>query len=142
MKQKSTNENSDRGASAVEFALLAPILLLMVFGAVEFGRAFWYKQELVAAVREGARAGIIQTSPRPTAQFIHDKIYNYLVAQGMSAATVPTPTPCSASGATLTVTASYPVSTGLLSNLQKLVGGSSAFTATRTLTSSVSMQCE
>ena len=46
----------DRGAAVVEFALVLPILVLFVFGIVEFGRAYNARIELTSAVREGARA--------------------------------------------------------------------------------------
>ena len=47
---------SDRGAAAVEFALLLPLLLLIVFGIVDFGRAINAQITLTQAAREGARA--------------------------------------------------------------------------------------
>src|SRR5687768_14343436 len=47
---------SDDGAAAVEFALILPLLILLVFGIVEFGRAYNAKVTLTHAVREGARA--------------------------------------------------------------------------------------
>ena len=40
----------------VEFAILLPLLVLFVFGIVEFGRAYSAQIELTSAVREGARA--------------------------------------------------------------------------------------
>jgi len=43
------------GQSVIEFALILPILLLVVFGIVEFGRAFMLTNVLHAAAREGAR---------------------------------------------------------------------------------------
>lgn len=46
---------SERGAAAVEFALVLPILLLIVAGAVEFGRAFWFYDSLTKATRDSAR---------------------------------------------------------------------------------------
>src|SRR3954449_1910837 len=46
--------NADRGATAVEFALLLPLLLLIVFGVVDFGRALNAKITLTQAAREGA----------------------------------------------------------------------------------------
>jgi Flp pilus assembly protein TadG len=46
----------ERGAAVVEFALILPVLVLFVFGIVEFGRAYSARIELTAAVREGARA--------------------------------------------------------------------------------------
>lgn len=45
-----------RGAALVEFALVLPILILFVFGIVEFGRAYSARIQLTSAVREGARA--------------------------------------------------------------------------------------
>lgn len=49
------HETRDDGAAAVEFALIAPILLLLLFGIVDFGRAYQAKVELSHASREGAR---------------------------------------------------------------------------------------
>jgi len=45
----------DRGAAAVEFALLLPVLLLIVFGIIDFGRALNAQITLTEAAREGAR---------------------------------------------------------------------------------------
>jgi Flp pilus assembly protein TadG len=45
----------DRGAAAVEFALLLPLLLLIVFGIVDFGRLLNAQITLTQAAREGAR---------------------------------------------------------------------------------------
>jgi Flp pilus assembly protein TadG len=46
---------SDRGAAAVEFALLLPLLLLLLFGIIDFGRALNAQITLTQAAREGAR---------------------------------------------------------------------------------------
>jgi Flp pilus assembly protein TadG len=46
----------ERGVALVEFALIAPILFMLVFGIYAFGRAYNAKVELTGAVREGARA--------------------------------------------------------------------------------------
>jgi len=46
----------ERGAAAVEFALVLPILALLLFGIIEFGRGYNAKVTLTHAVREGARA--------------------------------------------------------------------------------------
>ncbi len=46
----------ERGASAVEFGLILPLLLLLVLGIVEFGHAFQVHGTLSSAAREGARA--------------------------------------------------------------------------------------
>jgi Flp pilus assembly protein TadG len=46
---------ADRGATAVEFALLLPLLLLIVLGIVDFGRMLNAQVTLTQAAREGAR---------------------------------------------------------------------------------------
>jgi Flp pilus assembly protein TadG len=45
----------DRGSVAVEFALVLPVLLLILFGIIDFGRALNAQIELTGAAREGAR---------------------------------------------------------------------------------------
>ncbi|MDP2624302.1 MAG: pilus assembly protein [Actinomycetota bacterium] len=46
---------NDRGAALVEMALLLPILVLLLFGIVEFGRAYNAKITLTHATREAVR---------------------------------------------------------------------------------------
>jgi Flp pilus assembly protein TadG len=46
---------SESGAAIVEFALVLPILVMLVFGIVSFARAYYVKSALQAGVREGAR---------------------------------------------------------------------------------------
>lgn len=43
------------GAAAAEMALVAPILLVLLFGSVELGHYFYSEHKLVKAVRDGAR---------------------------------------------------------------------------------------
>lgn len=49
----------DRGAAAVEFALVMPLLLLVVFGIVDFGRAYNMQIALTSAAREGVRVAAL-----------------------------------------------------------------------------------
>ena len=51
-----------RGQSMVEFALVLPILLLLVFGVTEFSRAWMTLNVLTAAAREGCRVAVV-TAP-------------------------------------------------------------------------------
>ncbi len=53
----------DRGASAVEFALLVPIFVMLVIGGITGGLAVNHKLSLTQAAREGARYG--STLPIP-----------------------------------------------------------------------------
>jgi Flp pilus assembly protein TadG len=50
----------ERGASAVEFAMIVPLLVLLVVGIAEFGHAFSVQGTLSAAAREGARVMALQ----------------------------------------------------------------------------------
>lgn len=45
----------DRGAAAVEMALVLPLLLLVLFGLVDFGRAFNAQMQVTQAAREAVR---------------------------------------------------------------------------------------
>jgi Flp pilus assembly protein TadG len=65
----------DRGAEAVEFALVVPIFLLLVFGIVDFGYMINRDTMVNNASREGARAGAL--NPDQTA-------INTLVRQSLS----------------------------------------------------------
>lgn len=47
--------HSERGAAAVEFALVLPILLALVLGTIEFGRAYNVQISLTHAARESVR---------------------------------------------------------------------------------------
>ena len=53
----------ERGAAAVEFALVVPILIALVLGIAAFGRAYNIQSSLSMAAREGARAAAIADSP-------------------------------------------------------------------------------
>lgn len=46
---------NERGAVAVEFAILAPVLILILMGIIEFGRAYNVQASLSSAAREGVR---------------------------------------------------------------------------------------
>ena len=49
--------SDDRGASAVEFALLLPVLTMIIFGIISFGIVFAQQLALGNASRQGARFG-------------------------------------------------------------------------------------
>jgi hypothetical protein len=52
---RSVYVRNDKGASALEFALVVPLLLVLVFGMIEFGFVFQAQLALTHAAREGAR---------------------------------------------------------------------------------------
>jgi Flp pilus assembly protein TadG len=80
---------SDQGAAAVEFAVVAPLLLLFIFAIIDFGRFLATHNRLVSAVREGARAAAatVPVSPATRADSIQArarrKVINYLNNAGV-----------------------------------------------------------
>jgi Flp pilus assembly protein TadG len=57
MKERLRDE---RGATAVEFAFILPLLIVLILGIAEFGRAFQVSGTLSAAAREGVRVMALQ----------------------------------------------------------------------------------
>ena len=53
----------ENGAAAVEFAIVVSVLVMLVFGVLEFGLNFWQVQNLRSATREGARAAAVRATP-------------------------------------------------------------------------------
>jgi len=51
-----------RGATAVEFALVAPVVLVLFMTAVEVGRALWIRASIQFAVEEASRYVMVNTS--------------------------------------------------------------------------------
>jgi Flp pilus assembly protein TadG len=107
------------GASAVEFAILAPLLFMLLFGIIGFGLAFLQVQSIRTAVREGGRAAATgqsvsavqqRTISAATGYIPASPQSNVLVSQGSS--TVP---PCTPNNIGSNVTVSY--------NTQNLPGG-------------------
>jgi Flp pilus assembly protein TadG len=52
---------NQQGAAAVEFALLAPIVLLLAFGIIQYGLYFWADQGGSDAARDAARSSAVGT---------------------------------------------------------------------------------
>ncbi|WP_374704224.1 TadE/TadG family type IV pilus assembly protein [Ralstonia sp. SET104] len=104
---------AQHGVAVVEFALLLPVLLLLVFGIIEFGLAMYDKAVITNASREAARAGVVLKNPKMSTSQIQDVALNYcqnyLVTLGNSAKpTVTVPSGQGGSfGTPLTVTVSY-----------------------------------
>ena len=86
---------SERGAALVEFALVVPLLMMMMCAAIDFGLAVYTLNNLTAAAREGGRYAAILDGPAwaanggATAQdSVRNRVYNYIVGMnnGLTAA--------------------------------------------------------
>jgi Flp pilus assembly protein TadG len=54
---------NERGAALVEFALVLPLLLLLLFGMLDFGKAFNYWIDETHLANEGARWAVVDKNP-------------------------------------------------------------------------------
>nr|EUJ13980.1 membrane protein [Ralstonia solanacearum P673] len=132
-----------QGAAGVEFALVFPLLLLVVFGIVEFGAAWYDKSVITNASREAARAGVVFSSPVPSTTKIQTVATNYcqnrLVTFGSAtnctASVSPAATCTAGTGNQLTVTVAYTF-TGLV------LGKLAPFTGSLALSAQTTMLCE
>ncbi|MEM9351776.1 MAG: TadE family protein [Planctomycetota bacterium] len=82
---KTTLSGSRRGASAVEFAIVAPIFFMVILGMIEFGRMMMVQQVITNAAREGARIAVLDSA---TNKKVTDKVNDYLNAGGVAGAKI------------------------------------------------------
>lgn len=93
-----------QGAAVVEFAVVAPIFILLVFGMIEFGRMVMVQQVITNASREGARLAVLDGT---TKSEVLATVNNYLASSSITGATVavdPDPPDNAAFGDPVTVT--------------------------------------
>jgi Flp pilus assembly protein TadG len=92
---------SRRGQSLVEFGLILPIFLLLVFGIIDFGRAVFAYSTLNNAAREAARVAVVDQVPAHITDEAINQAYALDVAAGdvsldwRSAFNLDTPNSCS-----------------------------------------------
>ena len=94
-----------RGAAATEFAIVAPVFLLMIIGIVELGRALMVQQVLINASRVGVRQAITLGA---TTTEVEDAVEDYaasVAVPGVAASVTPNPA-TAAAGDSITVTTS------------------------------------
>ena len=75
---------SNAGSSAVEFAIAAPILFVLMFAIIEFGTAWWTKNALQYAIERAARYAVVCSATCPSdgqvATYAANQMYNQTVA--------------------------------------------------------------
>jgi Flp pilus assembly protein TadG len=75
---RTISPHNQRGAAVIEFALILPILLVLLVGTIDASLALYDKAVITNASREGARAGIVARSPPLTDAQIQQIVQNYL----------------------------------------------------------------
>ena len=102
----------ERGQATVEFALVLPILLLLILGIVELGKAWNLAQIATDAVREGTRKCVLADNTVFTDAWIETDIKNMMARAGVptAASTVAFTGSCDGSTEGVTITLSIPYS--------------------------------
>ena len=104
------SRRNERGAAIVEFALVAPLLVTMVLGIAEFGRAYYVQTTISQAAREGVRVMALNNNAAAAIAATKAAAAPTLTLTNVTVS----PASCVASGttpaATATVTVTYPLS--------------------------------
>ena len=110
-----------RGQTVTEFALVLPLLMLVLLGIMQFGILFRDYLAVVDAVRAGARVGVVsRTSTSPTPKDKCEQAVTKAAADlGVASGLVVTCTSSWARGADLKVVATYPYDIDLLGKVVK-----------------------
>lgn len=124
MSRAALFRRSDEGQAVVEFALIVPVLLLLVLGVFEFGRAWSAHQALTDAAREGARTAVI-ADPAITEDSVQTVVRNALAAASLDAslAEIELTGVSDPTGEPARVEVRYPYQFGMLQALQGIGGG-------------------
>jgi TadE-like protein len=86
MNSKVGRWRSERGAELIEFALIFPLLLLVLLGIIDFGFLFQRYEVLTNATREGARMAVLPGYSTPD---IQARVCAYLATGGVPSAGCP-----------------------------------------------------
>jgi Flp pilus assembly protein TadG len=118
----------DEGQALVEFALIVPVLMLLLVGVFEFGRAWSAHQAVTDAAREGARLAVI-ADPNVTEDSVARVVRNALSAASLNGdlATIRLTGVSDATGEPARVAVTYPYQLTMLKALQG-VNGEGSFT--------------
>jgi Flp pilus assembly protein TadG len=82
-----TRRSNQRGQAVIELALTLPLLLVVVFGVIDFGFMFQRYETVTNAAREGARLGVLVNSAGYTATEAQNRSISYLQAAGLDGPT-------------------------------------------------------
>lgn len=92
----------ERGAAAVEFGLILPVLLMLVGAVIDFGNMYRQQIQLTNAARDGVRQVSVNSSTGWTQSQIQSRIA--VAASPLGVSSTATAWYCSTSGTTVTVT--------------------------------------
>jgi Flp pilus assembly protein TadG len=109
---------SEKGQAAVEFALVAPVMIVLLLGIVQMGITFNHYLAVTDAARAAARQAIVARVSGITVADVQQAAHNAAADLNQAKLGVvvadPTDPTFTKSGSTLTVTVTYPYSINLL----------------------------
>ena len=116
--------HKDRGAAAVEFALVMPVLVSLVVGIAEFGRAYNVQATLSGAAREGVRVMAVQNDAAAARAATKAAALPWSLSDSQISISPSScvSTPTSTASATVTVTYALPFITGFFGSSITLSG--------------------
>ncbi|MCM0619231.1 TadE/TadG family type IV pilus assembly protein [Nocardioides bruguierae] len=106
-QQLRRGRHEERGAAAVEFALVAIILVTLVFGIIQFSLYFWAWQSAGNAARSAARAGAVDPCDTAAVQTAATNALAGTPTDGAPAGVTVTPPSPVEVGSDLTVTITF-----------------------------------
>lgn len=96
---------AQRGTALIEFALVLPMLLIMTVAAVDFGRAFFVKNVVAQAAREGVRLRAVSSSA--DSALVRDRVLQVANAANVTVSNLSITGPDPSRQVTVTVTAEF-----------------------------------
>ena len=112
------------GAALIEFAIVLPLMLLVLFGMIDFGLLFQRYQVVTNAAREGARIAVL---PSYGDDDVEARVTQFLTAAGLTEPLLSPSTPvrtCEDPGINVvSVTVEYPYSYSAIGTFVSYFGG-------------------
>jgi len=126
---------AEDGAALIEFAIVLPLMLLVLFGTIDFGLLFQRYQVVTNAAREGARIAVLPGYSDADAEA---RVTEFLTAGGLNEALLSAPTPvrtCEPLGSqwinVVSVTVEYPYTYSAIGALASYFGAGFSRTGLR-----------
>ena len=113
---------NDRGAAAVEFALVVPLLLALVAGIAEFGHAYHLQTTLSGSAREAVRTLALKNDPAAARAAARAVAGSLALTDGQIAIVACPSTSGSSANARVTITYTMPILSGPVANTVRLTG--------------------
>jgi len=104
-KSKRNGHRAERGTALIEFTLILPLLLVMTVAVVDFGRAFFVKNVVSQAAREGVRLRAVSSSA--DSALVRDRVLRVANASNVTVRTLSITGPDASRQVAVTVTAEF-----------------------------------